>query len=132
MAGDQFDVQVTGLRELRAAIRRTENTELSKGLKEVHKETANVVARPARADAPVVSGRLARSVKPSASARGAIVRAGSGKSAEYAGPIHFGWRKRRIVAQPFIFDAAGRKHDEYSDLFFERMSALVRRFVGTK
>lgn len=34
-----------------------------------------------------------------------------GSFVPYAGPIHFGWRKRHFRPQPFLFRAAGQKQD---------------------
>lgn len=130
MARD-FEVRVDGLKELRSAIRRTKDDDLRKGLAQAHKDTADVVAKPASRAAPHRTGRLARTVKPSASVKGAIVRAGRGKSVPYAGPIHFGWPKRHIRARPFLFHTAGQKQDEYTAVFRDRITALVRRALGS-
>ncbi|MFD8496204.1 hypothetical protein [Amycolatopsis sp. NPDC059657] len=130
MARD-FEVKVEGLKELRTAIRRAKDDDLRKELAQAHKDTADVVARPASAAAPHRSGRLARTVKPSASVKGAIVRAGRGASVPYAGPIHFGWRKRHIRANPFLFRTAGKKRDEYTEVFRDRITRLVRRALGS-
>ncbi|MEO6089280.1 MAG: hypothetical protein ABIQ18_39825 [Umezawaea sp.] len=127
----KFQVRVEGHKELRRSINQAKNKGLAKELREAHKQTANVVVPPARSLAPHLSGKLSASIKPSSSVKGAVVRAGSGNSANYAGPIHFGWPKRGIKPQPFLFRAAYARREEYAALFQELMSALVRRHVDT-
>ena len=51
--------------------------------------------------APRRSGRLARSIKASASQSKAVIRAGSA-AAPYAGPINYGWQSRRIPPAHFM------------------------------
>lgn len=130
MARD-FQIGVEGHRELRKAVRQLGDKEVTAELKEAHKETAAVVVPPARRDAPVRSGRLSASIKPSSTVSGAIVRAGTAKGVPYAGAIHFGWPKRGIEPNEFLFRAAGKTSDTYRAIFEERISALVRRFMHT-
>jgi hypothetical protein len=129
--GLDFQVSVDGYHEFRRSVRQLQDKELTKGLKEAHKQTAAVVVRPARSEAPVRSGRLSASVKPSSTVKGAVVRAGSGKTALYAGPIHFGWPKRGIKPNRFLFRAAHEKTDEYTEIFRKLITDLVRKFLST-
>jgi hypothetical protein len=128
---DDFRVTVEGHRELRKAIRQVGDKELTKGLKEAHKETASIVVPPARQEAPVRSGRLSASIKPSSTVKGAVVRAGTAKGVPYAAPVHFGWPKRDIRANKFLFGAAGKTRDTYRAVFEERIAELVRRFINS-
>ncbi|MBM7770628.1 hypothetical protein JOD54_000832 [Actinokineospora baliensis] len=130
--GDHVRVEVTGLRELRREIRAVRDKELTRELKGVYRDTAAIVATPAQADAPRRSGRLARSVTPAPSTTAAVVRAGRRGSVPYAGAIHFGWRRRRIPPNPFLFRAAGREHPRYAAVFRERITALIRRHLDSR
>lgn len=94
-------VQVEGARELRTSLKRC-GDDLS-DLKDTHAQVAQTVAHAAHP--PVVTGRLAQSIRPSGTKTAAQVRAG-GARLPYAGPVHWGWPARNIVAQPFLADAA--------------------------
>lgn len=67
---------------------------------------AAVVAAKAKQVAPRRSGTLAGDIRPGRKGRAGVVRVGS-KKVPYAGPIHFGWRRRNIRPQPFLYQAAG-------------------------
>jgi hypothetical protein len=127
----KFQVAVSGHKELRKALRSLEDSGVTKELKEVHKATAAVVAPEASRLTPRRSGVLSAGIAPSATQKGAVVRMGRGRSALYAAVIHFGWPKRGIKPQPSVFKAAGRKRDEYTQIFQERMTALVNRVIGS-
>jgi len=76
-----------------------------KNLRNVHRSVGTLVAVAAAAFAPRRSGRLAGNIRAGATQKAAIVRAG-GARLPYAGPIHWGWPKRNITANPFITQAA--------------------------
>lgn len=68
------------------------------------------------ADPPVVSGRLAASLRASRAKNRAVVRAG-GARVPYAGPIHYGWPARNIEPQPFLADALREQRSQvYQDI----------------
>ena len=130
--GLNFQTRVQGHKEFRKAVRKLADKELTAELKELHRDTADIVVHPARADAPRKSGALIKSTKPSASVKAAIVKSGTAKAVPYAGPIHFGWPRRGIKATFFIFKAAFEKRDEYTALFADRVTALVRKRIESK
>jgi hypothetical protein len=74
-------------------------------MKDANALAASMVASAASARAPRRTGALAGNVRGSRKAKGATVRAG-GARVPYAGPIHWGWPRRHITAQPFISTAA--------------------------
>jgi hypothetical protein len=55
--------------------------------------------------APHRSGRLVGNIRAGATQKAAFVRAG-GARVPYAGPVHWGWPKRNITANPFMTKAA--------------------------
>jgi hypothetical protein len=100
-------VRVRGLAEAQRDLRKTDQElagEIRKGLK----GAAEVVAAGARVRAPHRSGRLAASIKPSATNRAVAIRS----SLVYAQPIHWGWPKRNIKPNRFIERAADATSDE--------------------
>jgi hypothetical protein len=88
-------------------------------------EVANAIASQARGRAPVVSGRLAGSIRVESDAKGAVVRAGSG--VPYAGPIHWGWAARNIAAQPFMLDAAQQLEAANVAAYSREVESIVNR-----
>lgn len=74
-------------------------------LKEAHMRAAKIVGARSVTTAPVLTGRLAMSVRTGATANAATIRAGNGR-VPYAGPVHWGWPARNIHPQPFIAAAA--------------------------
>jgi hypothetical protein len=115
MAGGGIGYKVTGLQEIRAAIRQAA-PELRKEFKDVYRNTALAVAGRAYQLAPKYTGDLAGSIRPMATLTSASVSAGN-SGVEYAGPIHWGWPKRNIRSQPFIADALEQQWDAITGYF---------------
>lgn len=104
--GNGPTIVVDGLRALQRAIRETNDTGLRAALKAVNKVIADKVVARALPNVPRRSGRLAARVKALAGERSASVKAGTPSATPYAPPVHWGWPKRHIKAQPFLTDAA--------------------------
>lgn len=130
-------IEVEGLRELSRTLRKLEDKELPKALKQTNKNAAEIVARDARAEVPVRSGKLQRSIKATATARTGAVRAGS-KAVPYAGWIEFGGVIRFVekageIHRPFIKDgrymgqALQRNENEIRHLYEKEIDELVGR-----
>lgn len=92
-------VEIEGARRLRSTLRKA-GASLS-DLKAPNRAAATIVAGHAQSVVPRKTGRLAGTIRPAATQRAGIVRAGY-KRVPYAGPVHWGWPKRRIKAQPFL------------------------------
>lgn len=132
---DAVRIEVTGAAELRKALRRMGAD--VKDMTKIHREMADKVAGEARGRAPRATGNLARSVKASATQKVARVQAGNNRkkvkgrrdsnSVPYAGPIHFGWFRRNIDPQPFIYDALDRRRDEVVRRYERHVGELVER-----
>jgi hypothetical protein len=63
----------------------------------------------------------------SGTARAGVVRAGK-KSVPYAGPIHWGWPKRNIKANPFLSKALESETDEVVDVYEDGISKLLKKY----
>lgn len=125
---DAVRVEVTGAVELRKALKRMGGD--LKDLTKVNREAADKVAAEARPRAPRLTGALAASVKARATQKAGRVEAGSnrlGRPVVYAGPIHFGWFRRNIDPQPFIYDALDARRDEVVSRYQRRVDELVTR-----
>jgi len=104
-------LKVEGLKELLSALRKIDPA-LKIEIKALNLESAKIVRMEAMRRVPVgKTGKLQRSIKALASQRKGRVVAGS-KPVPYAGVIHFGWPKRHIRPQPFLFRALDRKRLE--------------------
>jgi len=109
-----YGVHVKGIRELQRNLRHLEEKELLKELRSEFKAIAALVAESAKQDpeTPVMTGRLKKSIGAIASTTSASVKAGTDSRVAYAGPIHWGWEKRNIKANPFLMRAVKRNQDE--------------------
>ncbi len=123
-AGKGPAIEVTGARELRAAMKRM-SADVS-DLRRVNLDAAQTVASEARSRAPRLSGALAGSVKAKATRTRGYVTAG-GKLVPYAGPIHFGWPARNIRPQPFMYDALDARKSEVVGKYQDRIADLVQK-----
>lgn len=117
-------VQVEGAAEFRKAMRHMQRD--LKDLSKVHKAAAQPVYDRAKDIVPRVSGMLGRSIRVSATTTRATIRAG-GRGVPYAGPIHYGWRRRNIEPQPFLTDAIADSRSQVVDIYESHVGDLVRR-----
>lgn len=95
----------------------------------VHATIARYVAMRAAAMAPHRSGRLAGNVRGGKGKTAAIVRAG-GARVPYAGPIHWGWPRRHITANPFMVDAAHITEPTWTKWYLARVEQIVSTIHG--
>lgn len=120
-------IRVDGLGEAVRAIRKTQDKELKRSLREANKGAATVVATAARPKAPTRTGRLAKSVGVKAGQKDAAVKAGTASRVPYAGPVHYGWPARHIAAQPFILDALKARKGEVRTIYAKSMDDLAEQ-----
>jgi hypothetical protein len=98
-------------------------------LKVVHLENAKIVAAVAGRLVPYKTGKLAESVRAGALKNSGVVRAGfPRKDPLYAGPIHFGWPKRRITPNPFIYDALDQRKQEVIQNYVDAIDRLTNKY----
>lgn len=100
---DDVTARVENAPQFRRALRKA-GSDLA-DLKDANQAAAQLVAEHARSTAPRRTGALAATVKGNRAGTKATVRAGSSKVL-YANPIHWGWPKRHITANPWISRAA--------------------------
>lgn len=96
MAGTVPAVKLEGVSRLVRTLREAEGK--LDDLKDVNAKIATLAAVAIAAEAPRRSGRLAASVRGNRAARRATVSAGRA-SVPYAGPVHWGWPRRRPPAK---------------------------------
>lgn len=120
-------VKVEGARELRKALKSVEGG--LDDLKATHDKIAQVVVPVGRRGAPRRTGRLAGSIRGSGTKTQAVVRAG-GARLPYGGPIHWGWPKRNIKAQPFLTDAGKETEPTWTGIYVEDTQKLIDRSIA--
>lgn len=119
------DIEIRGARQLRRKLSMLDGA--IDDLKAIHKEAADVVMSEALARVPVETGTLRDTIRSSGTKTGGRVRAGF-KRVPYAGPIHFGWPRRNIEPQPFLYDALDSRRRQVLDVYQDRLGDLLRRY----
>jgi hypothetical protein len=119
--------EVEGLNKLLRALERLDE-EAKDQFKDVSLKVGKFVAERAKGEAPVITGRLRDTVRPVATRRGAKVRAG-GARVPYAGPIHFGWPKRNITPNQFLYRAVDKSVDEAVEMYLQEIYTIWNRNV---
>lgn len=125
-------LQVEGGRNLRRTLRQA-GSDLQE-LKSANAAAAGIVAGRASSWAPVLTGRLAATVRSSGTKTAGIVRAGNNrKSASgvpYAAPIHWGWRARNIAPNPFLSYSAQATEPTWLGLYERLVNKALDQVKG--
>lgn len=127
-ANDDLAIRIDGLKELRGALRNTDKEAL-KALQGELKNAAGIVATEASILAPMVTGRLASSIRPYTSGNKFGVRS----NLPYAPVVHWGGtiRPRGVPIvfrpQPFILEAIDRTSEEVAEQVAAVLDAAITR-----
>lgn len=111
--------RLEGGARFRATIRRADEGIESKA---PARKAARIAGQAARIAAPRRTGRLARSI----TVKNTTVRA----NAVYAGPINYGWPRRNIKAQPFMYDAMRKVEPQWLAEFTDNIDRALARVKG--
>ena len=122
-------VTVTGARELRKGMKKAELS--LKDMTAIHKHIATIVATEAKRRAPVRTGALRKSVRPSATQTAAIVRVGNNKRVPYAMPFHFGCPSRNVKKYPFVSHASQATEPRWTAYYLKQVDEILSRIEGT-
>lgn len=123
-------LRIEGGRQLRRTMRQA-GSDLE-DLKAANSSAASIVAGRARSWAPQVSGRLSATVRSSGTKTAGIVRAGNNRRAgvPYAQPIHWGWKKRNIKANPFLSYSAQATEKTWVTLYEDLVNKALSKIKG--
>lgn len=135
-----YTIRVDGLRELQRNVRALRDKELNKAVRAANKASAEILIpqavhespdghRDAKSSKKYRPGKLDKSIKVTASVKGAVIKAGSASRVPYAAAIHFGFRKRNIRPNRFLFRAMARKGPQVAATYERRVYAVVQRFL---
>jgi hypothetical protein len=120
-------VTIDGLSRLRRDLRRAGSDMAD--LKAANRQVGSLILPEASARAPKgATGKLASSGRTSGRVAGVSLLFG-GAAVPYAGPIHWGWPRRRIEAQPFAADAAAAKEPEWLDVYATELDRVLGRRI---
>lgn len=122
-------VEVEGITSLARTFRKVGDEGSRAFLLAANKEAASAVEHTARGLVPTRSGRLADTLRSAGNAKGGVVLAGKAR-VKYAGPIHFGWFKRGIRPQPFMFQALDRRAGDIEEIYHRRLDELLGMVQG--
>lgn len=98
-------------------------------LKTANAKAAAIVADAGRASAPRKTGRLAASVRGNRAVGRAVVSAGNAR-VPYALPVHWGWPKHGIAAQPWLSEAAVSTESQWLPAYEEDIRQIVSQVQG--
>ncbi|AFU62204.1 hypothetical protein TG1_9 [Streptomyces phage TG1] len=135
-----YTVRVDGLRELQRNVRALRDKELNKAVREANKASGEVLIPQAKHESPdgrrdaksskkYRPGKLDKSIKVTASVKGAVIKAGSAARVPYAAAIHFGFKRRNISPNRFLFRAMARKSDVVAATYERRIAAVVQKHL---
>ncbi|MFJ2144157.1 hypothetical protein ACIOJF_02505 [Glutamicibacter sp. NPDC087831] len=100
-----------------------------KDLKALNREAAGIVADASKPLAPVDSGKLKRSIRPYATTRAGVVRAGS-KRLPYGGVANYGWPAHNREATHFINEAAQLTEHTWVNLYWSKLNKELSKVKG--
>lgn len=119
-------VRVEGAARLRRTLRQAGDDLGS--LKAAHTKAAKIAADAVNAPRGP-SGRLASSVRSSGTKTAGILRAGRA-SVPYAGPIHWGWPRRGIRANPFLSEGAQNSESQWLPVYEGAVDDAINQVKG--
>lgn len=126
-AHEGLTIKVENLSKMVSALRRFGEEGAPERLGVIHRVLADAVAQRAKSKAPRLTGRLAASIRAIASPTRADIRAG-GRGVKYAMPIHWGWPKRNIRKQPFLFDSLREMRPEIQKAYEDGIIQLADEY----
>lgn len=103
-----------------------------KDLTRLHRRVGEIIVPRAVALAPSgpeSGGHIRNTVRATAAQRHSTIRAGN-KSKPYGPPLHWGWPRRGIKAQPWISQAAQDTEPQWSAVFMDGVVQLLDQVKG--
>ncbi len=123
-------VHVVGGARLRRTLRKAGAD--MKDLTNLHRRIGNIIVPRAVALAPVgpeAGGHIRNNIRATAAQSHATIRAG-GKARPYGPPIHWGWHRRHIKAQPWITQAAQDTEPQWSSEYMDGIEKILDQVKG--
>tara|TARA_R110000803_G_scaffold79437_1_gene145052 strand:+ start:2380 stop:2862 length:483 start_codon:yes stop_codon:yes gene_type:complete len=125
-------VQAGGINALAKSVRLIRDKELTKEMKKVTKEAAEVIVPYAKRRVPVGTGKLRDSIKAEGTRRYARIKAGTPSRVPYARSVHTGRYFKsngtRTDGTPYIREAIPEAFPEIIEAFVKGMSRIATEF----
>ena len=125
--GKNIAIEIEGLHKMRRALIKLDDA-ARQDFKQAGYQAAEIVVDEAKRLVPVRSGRLGKTIRAHKVVSGAKVSAGR-TTVPYAGAIHFGWARRNIRPNPFLYDAADNRVNDVMNEYFDQMYEIWNRNV---
>ena len=125
--GKNIAIEIEGLHKLRRALIKLDDAARD-DFKQAGYQAAEIVVNEAKRLVPVRSGKLGKTIRAHKVVSGAKVSAGR-TTVPYAGAIHFGWARRNIRPNPFLYDAADNRVNDVMNEYFDQMYEIWNRNV---
>lgn len=122
-------VEIEGIKKLARTLRQAGDEATRSMLLQANKDAASTVAAEAAPMIPQRTGALAGTLRTSGSAKGGVVMLGRAR-VPYAGPLHFGWFKRRIRPGLWLYHALDNRRSEVEEAYRKRLEELLARVEG--
>lgn len=124
------EVRVDGARKLRSTLRAA-GDDLS-NFKTTHAYAASIAAAEARRQAPVgpPTIHLRDTIRSSGTKTAALIRAGNNSTVRYGPPIHWGWHRRHIKANPFLSRGAQISEPRWIKVYEDYLEAAIGQIEG--
>lgn len=130
---DDVAFKVEGLQQLITALRRAEDVDTPKAIREANLHAAQTIADAARPLLPELSGSLQRSLRPLATQRAARVALGNAKT-PYANAVHWGTGPREglrgphnIKPRPVVWQTRQKFAEKVREEYEKEITAILRR-----
>lgn len=120
-------LEVVGGPELRKTLKAAGDS--LQDLKQTHMDVAAIVVPRARALVAHKTGALSNTIRPGATARAAVIRAGS-KRVPYAGSQEWGWGRRNIAQHAFLSPAARETESVWTATYKTRVDEILSHVHG--
>ncbi|NQX26832.1 HK97 gp10 family phage protein [Microbacteriaceae bacterium VKM Ac-2854] len=122
-------IRIEGWRELRSTLRKA-GDDLS-DLKQANADAAKIAAEASAQLAPSRSGRLAATIRSAGTKAAGVIRAGTAR-VPYALPIHWGWGRRHIAANPFLSRGARNSEGQWIRVYEDFITDTVIHQINGK
>lgn len=123
----KFTVNVKGVNEVVRSLKQYQGA--IDDLKDANAAIGTKVSNTARATAPILTGKLAGTIRANRASHRVQIKAG-GASVPYAGPIEYGWPQRNIQAQPYLRRAAWDNKEFVKEAYANNLQQLSRKYIG--
>lgn len=116
-----ISIDASGVEDLVEKLEEISGENLKKNLRKAHRTASTAAAKVVKAESPVLTGQLQKSIKASPTSTMGRISIG----APQAGPVIFGWSDRNIEPHPFPFEAIDHGEDDILNAYEDGVNTLL-------